>query len=192
MKKKYLDLLQKLSKEKRPIYIFGGFAEDALLFGRTTRPHEDIDIIVLRKNLETYVKMFQSLGFKNYEIYLHNPSGQPTVLHSKNDGLAVELCIFDQNEGGEAYFAIYGETDEEKFCIYLPKDVFDYQKTSIDGVKIQTVSPLAQYHIRAGLGITKSFGGYRDKDIKSQKELKKKYFDDKSENELRPRVEKQQ
>lgn len=190
MKNDYRDLLQKISQEKPTIYIFGGFAEEALLFGKTTRKHEDVDIVVLRKDLESYIKRFQNFGFKDYEIYLEDPAGNPTVLHSENNGLAIELCVFDQNEEGRIHFYIFGETDEEEFHIFLPKDAFDYQTTNIDGVEIQTVSPLAQYQIRAALGITKSFGDFRDKDIKSQKELKEKFFAGKDEEELKPKVEK--
>lgn len=190
MENSYLPLLKKISQENPAIFIFGGFAEEALLFGKTTRHHEDVDILVLRKDLENYVKKFQSWGFQDYEIFLEDPSGQPTVLHSEQDGQAVELCIFDQDQEGNVYFDIFGETDSDKWRIYLPAGTFDHQKTSVDGVEIQTVSPLAQYQIRAALGQTGSFGGYRAKDIKSQKALKEKYFADKTEEELKPRIEK--
>lgn len=190
MKNNYLALLKNISSQNFPIFIFGGFAEEALLFGKTTRKHDDVDILTLRKDTDRMVKLFQTFGFKDYEIYLMDPSNHPTVLHSENDGLAVEICIFDVDKSGRLYFDIYGETDKERFRIYLAKDVYDYPKSKLDVIEIQTVSPLAQYQIRAGLNITMSFGGYREKDIKSQKELKKKFFADKKAVELVPEIKK--
>jgi len=71
----------------------------------------------------------------------------------------------------------------------MPEDVFAHPQAAVDGVPIQTVSPRALYQLRAGLGMTMSFGPFRPKDIKAQRELKQRFFADCSEDELKPLVE---
>lgn len=51
----YLSLLKRIGSQNPPIFIFGGFAEEALLNRKITRKHEDIDILVLRKDIDNYV-----------------------------------------------------------------------------------------------------------------------------------------
>lgn len=53
-----------------------------------------------------------------------------------------------------------------------------------------TLSPLALYQIRAGLGITRSFGGLRPKDIAAQRRLRTTFLADWAEEALRPKTEK--
>lgn len=184
----YSDLLKRISRSTPPIFIFGGFAEDALLSGKTTRPHEDVDIFLVRKDLDDHVRRFQGFGFRRYEIYLEDPSGNPTVLHGEHDGLVVELCVFDVEESGRIYFDIYGHDQETRYRVYVAGDVLSHPRTGLNGVEIQTVSPLAQYQLRAGVHITGAFGDMREKDLKAQRALKQKFFKTTSEAELRPEV----
>jgi Aminoglycoside-2''-adenylyltransferase len=43
--KRQLDLIGKLAALEPALWFMGGHAEDAILAGRVTRPHEDIDLI---------------------------------------------------------------------------------------------------------------------------------------------------
>jgi hypothetical protein len=192
MKSGYLDLLRRVGAQRPAMYVFGGFAEDALLYGKTSRRHEDVDVLVIREDLDRYVREFQAAGFQEYHVYLEDPNGLPTVLHSEHAGLAIELCVFDRDEDDRVYFDIFGDPDETHYRIFLPDDTFTHKPVLIDGVELQTVSPLALYQLRAGLGITNSFGGLREKDIKAQQALRAKYFTGVSEDELRPSIEVQQ
>jgi hypothetical protein len=172
-----------------PMFIMGGFAEEALLHGKATRRHDDVDVLVNREDLFEYDRFFQTLGFRDYRVFLLDPLRRPTVLNCKANGISLELCIGDLDEDGAFHFDVYGEPHDTHYRIYLPDDTFTYPAAQVDGVTIQTVSPLALYQLRAALGITQSFGPFRPKDIKSQRELKERFFADQSEEELRPRIE---
>ena len=189
MEDEHLALLRKISEREPPIFIMGGFAEEALLHGKTTRRHDDVDVLVIRKDLADYDRFFQTLGFRDYQLYLLDPSGQPTVLNCRANGVSLELCIGDEDGQGGCYVDVYGEPNDTPYRIHMPDDVFAYPKATVDGVTVQTVSPLALYQLRAGLGITKSFGPFRPKDVRSQRELKERFFASQSEAELKPWVE---
>ena len=41
-----LDSVSRLMSLEPPLYLFGGFAEDAVLYGTVSRPHQDVDVLV--------------------------------------------------------------------------------------------------------------------------------------------------
>ena len=51
----YLALIDRLTTVRPPVFVFGGYAEDALLVGRTTRPHDDVDVLVGRVDLAEHL-----------------------------------------------------------------------------------------------------------------------------------------
>ncbi len=73
--------------------------------------------------------------------------------------------------------------------MYFPSDTFDYPPSEFDGLKIQTISPLALYHYKAGMHVYKTFGDYREKDRMSIIALKNKFFHNKNSEELIPETE---
>jgi hypothetical protein len=44
--------LKEISQQIPPTFIYGGFAEDALLYHKPSREHEDIDIFYLGKHCQ--------------------------------------------------------------------------------------------------------------------------------------------
>jgi hypothetical protein len=190
LESEYQPVLASIGAREPPMFIMGGFAEEALLHGRATRRHDDVDVLVVRRDLMEYDRFFQTLGFRDYRVYLLDPYRRPTVLNCRANGISLELCIGDLDEYGSFHFDIYGEPNDTHYRIYLPDDTFTCPAAQVDGVTIQTVSPLALYQLRAGLGITQSFGPFRPKDVKAQRELKEHFFAGQSEEELRPRIQK--
>jgi hypothetical protein len=185
----YLPLLSGLSRIEPHPLIMGGFAEDALLHGKTTRHHEDVDLLISRADLDYYLPFFAELGFSHYELFLSDPSGRPTVLNSLVDGVALELCIADRAPDSRLCFDVFGDPDHTPYRIFLPEDLAHPETASIDGVPIHTVTPLALYQLRAALGQTNSFGGFRPKDLIAQKALKERFFAGKTEADLAPHIE---
>ena len=59
----YRPLFEALMTFEPPVYLFGGFAEDALLHGSVVRPHEDVDVLVSRDALERQLENTRSIGF---------------------------------------------------------------------------------------------------------------------------------
>ena len=49
--RRQLDVIAHLGALQPPMFLMGGYAEDALLAGRVTRPHEDVDVIIPEEQL---------------------------------------------------------------------------------------------------------------------------------------------
>jgi hypothetical protein len=188
MPRTYKDVLRDIATEGPPLFIMGGVAEDALLDGRMTRPHDDLDVLVLRDDVDGVLERGRALGFDNFELLLRDPSGATTVLNGQDThGLHLELCIADR-DGEAVSFNIEGG-DGAAYRIVLPDDAFDWPRSLIEGTPVQTVSPRALYDIRAGLAQIGAFGGLREKDIASQERLRERFFAERSASDLAPRVE---
>lgn len=165
--------------------IMGGFAEDALLHGRATRPHEDIDLVVLREDLDRIVDRAEALGFGDpWHLRIAVDRSRPLVFGSIVDGVNLEIIVFDRDEEGRVYWE---KPTEHGFArLYLPDDAFEAAPSTLDGIEVRTVSPLALYQIRAG--VVDLFGGMRPKDTVSQAALRERYFVGASEDSLSPRI----
>ena len=77
----YLELIRKLGAVRPTIFVFGGYAEDALIYGRTMRDHSDIDVMIRRRELEMRLPQFAALGFDHFDTYYELIPGKPQVLN---------------------------------------------------------------------------------------------------------------
>jgi hypothetical protein len=183
---KYLPLIEKLSMLNPPLFIFGGFAEDALLYQKITREHDDLDVLVKRDELEKRLEQFKELGFKEFEVYYEPLPKLPLVIHSIYQSLHLEPGILDKEE--DEYYFVIDDAEETKIKVFLPADTFTYPKTLLEGIFVQTVSPLALYQIRQAFITSGTFGELREKDIKAQAKLEEKFFSDTPESWLQPKI----
>ena len=77
---RYLALIDRLTTVQPPVFVFGGFAEDALIAGRTTRPHGDVDVLVGRADLVGTPAPVRRLGFPGLRDLLRSRARQPARL----------------------------------------------------------------------------------------------------------------
>jgi hypothetical protein len=187
MANKYLDLIEEIGKLGVPTYAFGGYAEDAFLDQATTRPHNDLDLLVSRDDLDQLLKALATIGFVNIAVYYEPLPGRPLVLHSARNGLDLEIGLIDKDKDGY-YFVALDFDGQKRFRVDMPSDTFAFPKSTIDGVSLQTISPLAQYQIRAGFGQIGSFGEPEPKHALAQKRIQETFFPDKSEQDLAPKI----
>ena len=180
----YLALIDRLTTVRPPVYVFGGFAEDALLAGQTTRPHGDVDVLVGRIDLVAHLQRFADWGFPSFEIYFEAVPGSPLVYHAASDGIELELGIYDELVPGRPSFVL--PADEQLTRVTLPSDSFTHPLGRIDGVSIRTISPLALYQMRAAFMRTGAFGPPRPKDETAQAQLRKSLLAGMQPDELEP------
>ena len=76
----YPELLAALMTFEPPVHVFGGFAEDALLHGRTQRPHDDVDVLVGRHELDVQVENARQIGFGPFKSRFEPLTGRPLAL----------------------------------------------------------------------------------------------------------------
>ena len=187
MKESYLELIGAISELDPPLFVFGGVAEDALLDRRLSRPHADVDVMVARDELGQRMRQCDAIGFRDFEVNYEAIRGRPLVLSAQAGELYLELGVCDSDTDGY-YFAVIDQASH--LCnIRVTEDLFAYPATLIEGTPVHTISPLALYQIREGLGITGSFGALRPKDLAVQHRLKSAFLADHAEEKLRPRIE---
>ena len=188
MNQSYLELIGAISELDPPLFVFGGVAEDALLDHRLSRPHADVDVLVARDELGQRMRQCDPLGFHDFEVNYEAIRGKPLALSAQAGDLYLELGVCDSDADGY-YFAVIDQGGD--LCnIRVPDDLFAYPATLIEGTPVHTISPLALYQIREGLGITGSFGSLRPKDLAVQRRLKSAFLAGHTEERLRPRIEK--
>lgn len=166
----YIDLIRQLGQLRPAVYVFGGFAEDALLEGRILRSHSDIDVLVRRSELEHRMRQFTELGFEHFDLFYQLEAGRPQVLNGERVGAHLEVCIFEE-DGPELYFLV-DAPDGRRYRIYVEPDAFKQPPTLIEGVELQTVSPLMLYQVRAALQQIGAFGELRPHDAERQRRIR--------------------
>jgi hypothetical protein len=185
----YLLLLKQIAALFPPLFIMGGFAEDALLYHRITRQHNDLDVLIVRSQLNQCLQQLKSLGLAEFEVSLEESPGRPAVLSARADSLHLEIGVSDPAPGGGYHFVVEdGQHPSSRFRISLPEDTFQYPATTIGGVTIQTVSPLALYQLRAISALTRSVGEMRANDLAMQEKLRKTFLAGQDERQLKPKL----
>jgi hypothetical protein len=152
----YLALLRELSALDPPLFVFGSVAEAALLEGKLDASYGDVDVLILRSELELRLRQLDDLGFAPFTVYYEPRPDLPLVYGSTRGELALELSLLDIDPAGHPYFVVH--TDGGPISIAVPSDLFQWAPTIIDGVPVHTLSPLALVHIRAGATATGAFG----------------------------------
>jgi len=183
-----LELLDALMAFETPAHLFGGVAEDALLFGSWVRPHDDVDLLVHRPDLDRALAEAGALGFEEFEVRFEPLPDTPLVLGCILNGHNLEISVHDRTPEGRVFYYMVGAAGRV-VRVFLTDGVFDHPPTAIDGVQVRTVSPLAQYQIRAGIAATGAFGPLRPKDLTAQQALRERFFPGIDPDELEPSIE---
>ena len=185
---RYLVLLKHMATLSPPLFVMGGFAEDALLYHRITRQHGDLDVLIVRSQLNQCLQQLKPLGFAEFEGYLEESPGRPLILGARADNLHLEIGVSNPEPSGGYIFEVPGQPPPSRFRVFLPEDTFQYPATTIEGVAIQTISPLALYQMRAASAMTRSFGEMRASDLTMQEQLRKTFFASQDERQLIPKI----
>jgi hypothetical protein len=180
-----LDLIERLMSLEPPLHLFGGFAEDAVLYGKVSRPHQDIDVLVWLDELPLRIEQGRALGFGHFQVRFEAAPGLPLAVGASSEGLDLELCVGGREPDGGAFF--YRPSPSGLQRCWLPADALSYPPAMLDGIGVRTVSPLTLYQVREALADV--FGGMRPKDYAVQAALHDRFLSHLSEADLRPRVQ---
>jgi hypothetical protein len=182
---KQIELIAQLMALGPPLFLFGGFAEDALLHGKVSRPHGDIDVFVWLDELQLRLRQAAELGFQDMHVKFEPASGRPLVVGASAQGIELELVVAQRTPEGRAFFELPAEVGVRR--VWLPDDTTAYPEQMLGTLKVRTLSPLSLYQVR--IVSADLFGGFRPKDVVSQKALKERFFSDLSESALQPTYE---
>lgn len=180
--RRQIQALADLMRLEPPRFLLGGWAEDAVLHGKPSRVHRDIDLMVPLDELPSLIEQVEALGFRDPHLKFQIQKGKPIVVAVFRDDVEVELIAHQVAKDGRAFYDLPVGDKVER--LWLPPDAFTH-KGRIHDVEVRTVTPLALYQIREFLQHV--FGGMRDTDRVSQAKLKAAYFAKTPEKELRVR-----
>jgi hypothetical protein len=179
-----LEAIAALMALRPPRVLFGGWAEDALLHGKPSRPHEDIDLLVPLPEIAALVDQVADLGFRDPRVKFQVEPDKPIVVAAYRDGIELELIVYQVDAAGRAYFDLPVGDDLQR--MWLPEGAFDHS-ARLGSLAVRTLTPLALHQVREFC--KEVFGGFREKDRVTQAALKARYFPSTPEGQLRPRVE---
>jgi hypothetical protein len=184
----YRVLLQRLATLAPPLFIMGGFAEDALLFHRITGQHADLDVLVIRPQLNRHLQQLTAFGLAESATSLEEGLRHPLILRAGGNSPDIEIWVSTLEPSGGYSLDVGGQPPSSRYRIFLPEDTFQYPATMIEGIAIQTVSPLALYQLRAISAMTRHVGAKRAKDLAMQEQLRQTFLTDQDERTLTPRL----
>jgi hypothetical protein len=170
-----LQLLAAVMAFDPPVHLFGGVAEDALLHGSWVRPHDDIDVLVARGDLERHLDSAETIGFRVFEVRFEPLPDTPVVVGSVEGDLNLEISVYDRTPDGRPFFYMIDEHGGV-VRVEMTTGIFDHPPSTIDGAEVRTVAPLAQHQIRAGIAAAGGFGPLRPKDVGAQRALEERFF----------------
>ncbi len=190
-----LELIAKLAALEPTLSFMGGYAEDALLAGRITREHEDVDVTFPRSEQKLRLAQLAELGFATWETWGEAAPGVPFYLFGQNGELKLDLGVVDEEDGKHwmrvhrLSFTVGGEEAPAGYQLRLPDDLFDQPPVELEGISIKPISPLALYQMRAGVAERNSFGPLSERHVLTLAQLRECFFPERSEEELLPLCE---
>ena len=94
-----LALIEEMAALEPPPWFMGGWAEDAVLAGEATRPHDDVDWLLRRRELDERLGQAARLGFQTFETWRESAPGEPFYLYAESGELKLDLGVADEDEG---------------------------------------------------------------------------------------------
>jgi hypothetical protein len=190
-----LGLLRRMSELEPSPFVFGGYAEDALLAGSVTRTHGDIDWLVPRNELALRLAQARALGFVDVETWGESAPGEPFYVVARNGDLTIDVGVTDE-EGGRLLgriwkiaFPVEGAEAPAGYQFELPGDTYTHAPARLEGIEVHVVSPLALYQIRAAIAARGSFGPLSASQRASLGKLRETFFPGRPGHELTPTIE---
>lgn len=169
-----------------PIYLAGGYAEDALLGGEVASPHKDIDFMCSRQDVPTLLEALKQRGYSTH--FTGRNSGDLSdafMVFATNGDVDIDIILVDDNHGIHADLA---NAEGAKFRVFLDDQAFSYPSTELNRIKAKTVSPQSLIQARY---IVRSIQGRPERqgyDEIRQQALIDKYFPGMTEEELKPEI----
>ena len=85
-----------------------------MLFGSVSRPHADVDVLVMLDAL-LRIEQARSLGFDDFETRFEPAPGRPVAVGAVVDGLDLEFCIGQRSTDSPPFFDLPGDDGLRRF-----------------------------------------------------------------------------
>jgi len=152
-----IEIYSKFSELGVRIWIDGGWGVDALL-GRQTRPHQDLDIAIQKKDLATLEHVLGAKGYRRIKREIERPFN---FVLGDDEGREIDVHVIVLNKQGNG---IYGPAENGHM---YPADSLQGSGT-IDGHSVSCISPEWMVKFHSGYEL-------KEKDFKDVSALCEKY-----------------
>jgi hypothetical protein len=183
----YRSFIQHLATVSPPLFVMGGFAEEALLYQRITREHADLDVLALRQQLDAQLQALRGLGLAEIAPDAGESAARPLVFETGVGVLRLELWVCSPEPSGGYSFDVERQPPPGRIRIFLPEDTFQYPPPTLEGVSLQTVSPLALLHLRTISARTRGSEEKRAEDLAMAEQLRRAFPTGEDERRLLPK-----
>jgi hypothetical protein len=157
-----------------PVYLFGGYAHDALLAGGVTRPHHDVDYLAWRRDAGTIERAYRDLG---YGVHPRVESGaaRPYKLFVVGPALLADVVLLDWDSGRRRGSLDLEGRQGRRFRLYFEPSVFGWAPQRLGALAVHTASPLALLQAPAAVTAIGRFP-VRVQDARSAEALRARFF----------------
>jgi hypothetical protein len=185
-----LEMLRRMAALRPAPCFMGGYAKEALLAGAVTCPQEDFDWLLPRSEYDLRLAQARELGFGGFETIGEAAPDEPFYLASEAGDLKLELGICDAEDGG-LWMKVHALSFDAPadWRARLPGDTFAWPPVEIDGIRIRVASPLALYQMEVAIAGQGSFGELAERHRETTRELRQRFFPERSDAAIAPRVE---
>ena len=136
-----LNFIKAVFDQKLPVYLIGGYADDALLHQKVARTHHDVDLIARRADAQLLKTEVEKLGYK-VKAESRARREKPYKLTVKGKNLIADIGLLDSDDTGELFTTSTNPTTGEQVEVRFDKEIFDQQPSQLGEIIVNTVSPL--------------------------------------------------
>jgi hypothetical protein len=163
-----LETIQAVNEGELPLWLFGGFAEDAWLYGEPTREHNDLDYFGYRDDMETIYESFGELGFDHVETE-EVAEGCPAKYVFRDGPVAVDVAFMDKHPEGDNYIEVRN-SDGTAYRVEIPDEMLEYSPQKLGETEVRTTHPALGVLARRFFQYTNRLP-WRDKDTTYQRKI---------------------
>jgi hypothetical protein len=184
-----IELLRQLAP-LRHVFLMGGFAEDAVFNHEITQDRSDLDMLAKEEMWPDLREQLLRAGIGGFAPIFSDPRGNPVAYRSTTPDLPVEVWLATPQPHGYAIILPGGASvaSPTAFRLLLPADTFRYPATTLEGVPVQTISPLALCLFRATSAQTRGSPQERARDMRLVDRLAQAYLQDRDRTDLTPEL----
>lgn len=168
-----------------PVYLVGGYAEDALLTGSMSPNRKDIDMVAFRDDKETVLQKLSEKGYVVTPVVIP-PSQRPYKfkISLSDSQLSTDLVLLDRDTDGRQYLELVDTSSETPLKIYFDPDGFDTMSdVTLESIPVRCISPRALIQSKGIYAQIGSESEMREKDQLARKRLISTFFPEKEESD---------
>ncbi len=178
------------STDRPPMWLAGGYAEEALLNGQVTSEHGDVDFVAMFTDAKRIKGIYEGMGYQVTET--HDPQApQPYKLLLKKGNLGkVDIGLFYKDKQTGRIYADTGDGKGARYRVYFEPGVLSDEEQKLGDLSVKTMSPQFLMQAREVFWQIGREASPRPRDLTMQEALRTRFFpdDDLKSHKFKPEI----